>query len=404
MHAPVGYLISTVVLALWTLLAVVPPRPRHSSASNRTFLFSCLPNELPFLGLYWLVASTALALTEGAVRSWLGRGALAVAAASAGMLLLAAWRGFQTRPVVDAALDAALGSGWRATIDPALAAHLRRRPPYARILLAPFAVRRRDVERIANIRYGDAGRSNLLDVYRHRSRPLGCPAFVYFHGGGFHSGRKSKEARALLYRLASQGWLCIGANYRLSPAARFPDHLVDAKKVIAWARTEGREYGADPGVVFVAGSSAGGNLAATAGLTPNEPRFQPGFEHLDTSVTAVVSLYGYYGSYGGSSGDPSSPASYLHRDAPPFFAAHGTNDTMVLVEDARAFVQTLSSASANTVVYAELPGGQHAFDLFESPRFASVIDGIEAFAAQVRSRPGAAGTTTEAQSSFQPSI
>jgi len=38
-------------------------------------------------------------------------------------------------------------------------------------------------------------------------------------------------------------------------------------------------------------------------------------------------------------------------------------------------------------VYAELPGGQHTFDLFESLRFASVVDGVEAFAARIRSRP-----------------
>jgi acetyl esterase/lipase len=42
--------------------------------------------------------------------------------------------------------------------------------------------------------------------------------------------------------------------------------------------------------------------------------------------------------------------------------------------------------SSNPVVYAELPGGQHAFDLFHSPRFEAVVDGIEAFAAWVRSR------------------
>ena len=95
--------------------------------------------------------------------------------------------------------------------------------------------------------------------------------------------------------LASQGWVCISANYRLSPAAEFPDHLVDVKMVVAWVRAHAREYGADPNLVFVAGSSAGGNLASMAALTPNDPAFQPGFEHADTSVTAAVSLYGYYG-------------------------------------------------------------------------------------------------------------
>jgi acetyl esterase/lipase len=66
--------------------------------------------------------------------------------------------------------------------------------------------------------------------------------------------------------------------------------------------------------------------------------------------------------------------------------AHGDRDTVVLVEDARRFVRRLRSASSNPVVYAELPGAQHGFDLFHSIRFETVVDAVEAFAAWVRSR------------------
>jgi hypothetical protein len=38
------------------------------------------------------------------------------------------------------------------------------------------------------------------------------------------------------------------------------------------------------------------------------------------------------------------------------------------------------------VVYAELPGAQHAFDLFHSVRFDAVVNAVEAFAAWVRAR------------------
>jgi len=47
-------------------------------------------------------------------------------------------------------------------------------------------------------------------------------------------------------RLASHGWVCISAKYRLRPAATFRDLLIDVKKVIAWARAHADEYGADP--------------------------------------------------------------------------------------------------------------------------------------------------------------
>ncbi len=56
------------------------------------------------------------------------------------------------------------------------------------------------------------------------------------------------------------------------------------------------------------------------------------------------------------------------------------------VAHARHFADKLRQTSAAPVVYAELKGGHHAFDLYHSLRFEAVIDAIEAFAARVRSR------------------
>ncbi len=340
---------------------------------------------MPFIAFYWLLAATLLAIGQGDVDTPVGWAAFGLAVLTTLGLVVVAGRGLRAGPVVDRALTGGLGAGWRASVDAGMAAGLRRRLPVGRILFGPFFVRRRDVERVPDISYGGAGARNLLDVYRHRLHPSGAPTLVYLHGGGFVGGKKSREARPLLYRLASRGWVCISANYRLSPAAKFPDHLIDVKKVIAWVREHGQEYGADPTVVFVAGSSAGGHLAAFAALTPNDPAFQPGFEHADTAVTAAVTLYGYYGPLDGTQ-RLSSPAAYVGTHAPPFFVAHGDQDTYVPVEGARRFVERLRSGSSHPVVYAELPGGQHTFDLFHSLRFERVIDATEAFASWVRSR------------------
>lgn len=384
---PTGYLIAMALVAAATFFAVVAPG-RSSPLGAMSFWFGLVINELPFIGLYWILASTVLAFAQGDVGSPGGLVAFGLGAASAAGLAVVAWRGLRARRVVGDALRAGLGAEWRTALDGRTAAGLRRRLPLTRILLRPFYIRHRDVERVADVRYGDAGIRNLLSVYRHRSRPSGAPTLVYLHGGGYFSGRKDREARPLLYRLASQGWVCFSANYRLLPAARFPDHLIDAKKVIAWVREHGHEYGADPSELFMSGSSAGGHLASIAALTPDVPVFQPGFEDADTSVTAVISLYGYYGYYYDNlippGAPPSSPLAYVRRDAPPFFMAHGDRDTLVSAAGARVFAERLRGISANPVVYAELPGGQHAFDLFHSLRFESVVDGAEAFAAWVR--------------------
>ena len=77
--------------------------------------------------------------------------------------------------------------------------------------------------------------------------------------------QEPRGAAALLPARASG----LGLHQReLSASQRSsPDPLDDVKKVLAWVRERGPEYGADPNVVFLAGSSAGGHLAAMTALT-----------------------------------------------------------------------------------------------------------------------------------------
>ncbi|MDD9381221.1 alpha/beta hydrolase [Streptomyces sp. ZAF1911] len=385
MDMPYGYMATTAFLAWCTFFAVVAPR-RPRPLATVSFWSGMVLNEAPFLGMFAIVASTALAAAQGDLDSPTSKVTAAVALATFLGLLVSAWRGLWTDQAVLRSLDQGLGTGWRDHVQKP-----PRRRPWARILLLPGSMRQRDVERIPNIRYGDAGRRNLLDIYRRRDTPQNGPVLIYFHGGGYTGGAKSREARPLLYRLAGQGWVCISANYRLRPQTAFPGHQIDAKKVITWVREHGHEYGADPSRLFVAGSSAGSNLAALCALTPNDPTFQPGFEQADTSVTAAICLYGYYGRFFGDEPDatpsPYQPYAYLNPGAPPFFIAHGTKDALATVEGARHFVDRLRAVSDSTVVYAELSGGQHAFDLFHSPRFEAVVDGVEAFATWVLTAP-----------------
>ena len=368
-----------------TLMAVVPlRRPRRLALVS--WISSAVPNELPFLFLYIVVGSNLPNVVNGdldAPSQWLS---LAVAGLTSAGLIVVARRSLRAGPVVERAFVDGLGPRWRSELDPALSGGLRRHLPWARILFLPWMFGRRDVERLANVAYGDEGPSNLLDVYRHRSHPSGAPTLIYLHGGGFTWGRKNREARPLLYHLASQGWTCISANYHLAPPAdAFPRNLVDVKKVIAWVRTHGHEYGADPEAIFLVGASAGAHLTATAALTANDPTFQPGFEDVDTSITAGIGLYGYYGPLTDDGDLPTTPLAY-HGDAPPFFVVHGDHDTYTPAEGARALVEHLRAVSSHPILYAELPGAQHSFDLFHSVRFETVIDGIEAFAAWVRSQ------------------
>lgn len=367
-----GFLIPAALLTAICVLAVVPPMPASSSPSHWTYSAGTfLANELPFVALFWFALWTTQAAIAGHLTHPVGIAALAVTAIGVAAVAVIARRGFGARSELRTALESAYG--------PAVAASMPSTHRWWQIVLAPIPFRGRAVRRVANLAYGDAGRRNLLDVYHHRSRS-GGPVLVYFHGGGFRSGHKNREGKPLLHRLARRGWVCISANYRLAPQARFPDPLVDAQRALAWARRNADRYGGDPDRIVVAGSSAGGHLAAMCALTA--------CAHGSTgdpdaaAPVAAISLYGFYGSPGAEPGARSSPHDHVHPAAPPMFIAHGDNDTIVLVDDARRFVRHLDAMSAQPVVYAELHGAHHGFDLFRSARCEAVVDAIEVFATQ----------------------
>ena len=77
--------------------------------------------------------------------------------------------------------------------------------------------------------------------------------------------------------------------------------------------------------------------------------------------------------------EDASPILRITPDAPDFFVLHGAHDSLVPVEQARQFVARLREISKRTVVYAELPGAQHAFDVFPSIRSAHIVRAIDRY-------------------------
>ena len=277
-----------------------------------------------------------------------------------------------------------------------------------RSLVNPFRMREPRVRVEKNVPYNEAyGRRGMLDIYVPADTPLeGAPVLLQVHGGGWTIGTKDQQGIPLMQHMAAKGWICVAPNYRLSPRNRWPAHIVDVKQSIAWIREHIGEYGGDPDYIAITGGSAGGHLVALAAVTPNDREWQPGFEDADTSVQAAIPHYGVY-DFAGATGtrasiqlrdrflaprifrttwkeDPeifeaASPILRITPDAPDFFVLHGVRDTLVPVDQARRFVAKLREVSKRTVVYAELPGAQHAFDVFPSIRSAHVVRAIDRY-------------------------
>ena len=74
--------------------------------------------------------------------------------------------------------------------------------------------------------------------------------------------------------------------------------------------------------------------------------------------------------------------SHVNADAPPVLVVHGDLDNLAPVDEARAFVREAARGRAsNPVVYVELPGAHHAFDVFHSIRTMETIAGVDRFLA-----------------------
>ncbi|MGB5221040.1 MAG: alpha/beta hydrolase, partial [Polyangiales bacterium] len=367
--------------AVFTANAFVPVR-RVPALFMPSFFGSWLTAELAMHHVVWQAAATFIFIDFGALGGFPGWVGL--------IITLGSWVG----------LIVLFGDGRRAAKTFAVAlrdvdtARETSRVPRKQILL-PFSKKRRGVKVTRDIAYRRvAGTILKLDVIAPATEGTNRPAILQIHGGSWVMGDKREQGWPLLSHLAANGWVCFNLNYRLSPGATFPDHLIDLKAGLAWIREHAHEYGIDPGFIAVTGGSAGGHLAALMALTANDPEYQPGFEEADTSLQAAVPIYGVYDftSRLGTNRLPfwyrrleekimkafqseepdkfrrASPIDRIHPEAPPFFVIHGDRDTLAPVEEARYFADELRQRSKSRVIYAELTGAQHAFDLFCSPR------------------------------------
>lgn len=224
------------------------------------------------------------------------------------------------------------------------------------------------------------------------------PLIVYVHGGGWMAGGPRRSAAyadwpKVLAALAARGYVVASLSYRFSREAPFPAAIQDVKAGIRWLRARATTYNIDPKRAAIWGQSAGGHLAALAGVSCNvaalEPgaRIVPGTANVETvpstvagsdaasdCVQAVVGWFGVYdfatmpkrsspppGMPPGPSADDlflgcpagdctaqqrafASPVTYVDRSDPPFLLMHGSDDHTVPEAQTETFGAALRAA------------------------------------------------------------
>ncbi|GCE29129.1 putative lipase LipH [Dictyobacter alpinus] len=123
-------------------------------------------------------------------------------------------------------------------------------------------------------------------------RPAGndpFPILLYFHGGGWVIGDLDSEDEICRSLTNKVGCVVVSVDYRLAPEHKFPAAPEDCYAALQWVATHPAEIQGDPTRIAVAGTSAGGNLAAVVAQMTRDRQGPP----LTLQVLYVPATNGY---------------------------------------------------------------------------------------------------------------
>ncbi len=161
-------------------------------------------------------------------------------------------------PQIQALLDKAAGAPPTHTLP---VAEARRMMEARTAAMAPPAA----IGHVGERRIDGPGGPLVLRIYSPASAGR-YPLVVFLHGSGFVLCSLDTHDGMCRNLCAGAGCVVVSVDYRLAPEHKFPAATDDCLAATRWAQENASALNADPGCVFVAGDSAGGNLAAVTAL------------------------------------------------------------------------------------------------------------------------------------------
>lgn len=226
------------------------------------------------------------------------------------------------------------------------------------------------------------------------------PALVFCHGGGWVLGTLD-SADDLCREFATRvGTVVLSIDYRLAPEHPFPAAVEDVWAAVEWARDNAESLGIDPDRLGVAGTSAGGGLAAATALRARErdvslavqvlcyPILDRDFdtpsyrEHADAALLSRADMAWFWDQYLADPSDADDPlAAPLRAETlvgcPPAVIATAGHD--VLRSEGVAYADRLRAAGVETR-HCHYPSLAHGFLSLTGnvPRAAAAMDEVTA--------------------------
>ncbi|WP_426954845.1 alpha/beta hydrolase [Muricoccus radiodurans] len=207
-------------------------------------------------------------------------------------------------------------------------------------------------------RYGPT-EPERLDVYT-AATPGPAPVLVFLHGG-YWRALDAADSGSMAPGFTASGICVVAVNYTLAPKASLDRIVEECRRALDWVRANIAWHGGDPSRLHLAGSSAGGHLAAMLladggvrgatllsglfDLTPIPHTHINAWMQLDAEAAAR-----------------NSPALLPLPSGLPVILAHGDTETAEFKRQTNHFAAELAAAGNEVTVVPPRPGSNH-FDL-----------------------------------------
>jgi len=217
-------------------------------------------------------------------------------------------------------------------------------------------------EKQTDISFGEIERRQL-DIYRPTTEGP-HPVLIFIHGGSWYYGSKD-DYPWLGRRFASEGYLTVVVNYRLSPEFGYDDFMADVAAAVAYTYENAEDWGGDPETLFLAGHSAGAYNAVQVALAPEFLEAEGLTPEIIDGVVGIAGPYSFLpldsdvtrDAFGKAQDlEATQPVNRLSADAPPMLFLHGTDDDVVSPENSTEMAKLLTEKGvpASSRLYTDI--------------------------------------------------